>query len=336
MLSNTYIINLEKDKERLQNILLECDKAGIENPTVIKAVNGKELTQKDMDGRVDPLFSKIGSRSAIGCALSHINAWGQMIKNGDEHALFLEDDAVFIDNFKAIFTSLEIPTDFGILYLGCVLGCDVDKKYDIEFPIAKLLFGKMGKHVKQVRRINKTIFTPSLPLALHGYILSKKAATYLFNSVKREKVNHHIDVQILKYIYNIKSYSTTPQLILQKDIDLTTSNNINSGYPNVITKHLSWRDKNGTPFNYKIAIGIYEIGGYPINTITVFVVLIGAMLGVYKVRKETVLTIFGALSLLELFHNINLTKSVPKEFFTNSIVTFSLLIISYIIFNQSN
>lgn len=326
---NTYIINLDKDKERLSSVLKECKNVGINNPTRIQAVYGKELTKKELSENVSKVFSRIGLKSAIGCALSHLKAWKKMVKNGDEYALFLEDDIYFEKDFQRRIKDIKVPEDFGIFYLGCVLGCDINKEYGVEFPFTKLVLGNGGKYVKKVEKINENVFVPSLPLALHGYILSRKAAVYLIENVEKDKIYHHIDAQILKYIYNIPSYSTTPQLILQKDVDVNTSNNINSGYPVIITKHLNDKDKYGVPMNYKMSVGIYDIFGYTINSITSFVVILGFLLGASKTPLKNVVSGFIIITALEAIENIRVGGSISKKFVTNTVVTMSLLYLSY-------
>lgn len=333
-IKNTYIINLDKDKERLDNSLLECKKAGINNPTRISGVYGKDLTESEITDNVEYVYSKIGLSSAIGCAMSHIKAWKKMIENGDDSALFLEDDVVFSTDFKERIKTLKVPEGFGIIYLGCNIGCDVNKKYSIEYPIAKIFVGK-NRYTKKVVKINDNVYIPSIPLAMHAYILSRKCALYLLECIKKDKIQKHIDAQLIKYIKNVPSYSITPQLVHQSNIDINTSNNISSHYPVIINKYLSSKDKQGTPLNYKLTIGQYEILGYIVNAISGLVVIVGIILGLLNVKYNHILVGFLTFSLIELLEQIkNKKKFSPKDFIINTLVTFVVIIITFSITMQ--
>lgn len=322
-IDNIYLINLDKDVSRYKKTLLECKKISNKQPIRISGIYGKDLSQQEIFNNTDYIYSKIGLKSAIGCAMSHIKAWETMIKNNDNSALFVEDDALIDNDFKTKIENINIPDDYYIIYLGCVLGCDINKKYNMEFPFGKLILGPSKKVIK----INENVFVPSLPLALHGYILSKKGAEYLLNEMKKDKIQSHIDAQILKYIYKVPSYSVSPQLIYQQDVDLESSNNIASQYPIILNKFLDIRDSNGIPFNYKVNIGVYQIGDYIVNFITVVIIMIGLITGFNKINIKYILSIFTIFALIEMVEMKKINKQiVEKTFITNLSVSLVLIL----------
>lgn len=325
-IDNIYIINLDKDTKRLQTTLSECKKISKHlKPIRINGIYGKNLKTTDLIDKVSPVYSAIGLKSAIGCAMSHIKAWETLVENNDNSALFLEDDVVIDNNFIKKFNELKIPDDYYIVYLGCTGGCDIKKEYSLEYPIIKLFMG--NGYSKKVVKINENIFSPSLPLALHGYILSRKGAEYLLNEVKKDKINSHIDAQILKYIYNVPSYSVSPQLIYQQNVELNTSNNISSNFPILINKFLSGNDKYNVPMNYKINIGLFQIGEYIVNGITFIMIFIGIMLGLTKVPIKYILIGIVVFFLLEINEMNRLDKNIDKLFILNSTVSISLILL---------
>ena len=101
-----FVVNLDKDKERLKNIIIELKKQKLKNYEIIKAVEGDKFT----DTRINFLVSKNKnflnpsntkmSRSEIGCALSHIKIYKKILKTNLDYALILEDDAVFLNDFS--------------------------------------------------------------------------------------------------------------------------------------------------------------------------------------------------------------------------------------------
>lgn len=332
---NIYVINLDKDKDRLNKTLKEIKKmsnTALGKTNRISGVLGKDInyqTDKNAKNTVSSVFSNIGSKSAIGCALSHVKAWKQMLKNKDNTALFLEDDIDVKDNFKDIFEKLKVPDDFYIIYLGCTIGCDVEKEYSFEYPLSKVFLG--SGITKKVKKINDNVFVPSLPLALHGYILSKKGAEYLLYNIEKDKIYGHIDAQILKYIFQVPSYSVSPQIIKQKDVSITESNNINNKYPTILTNRLNFNDKYNIPFNYKITIGLYEIFGYTVNIISCLMVVSGVLAGILNVNPLTVLysfILFTILETYELYKNKELYKC-KKNLLINTFTSFVIIMVMF-------
>ena len=101
-----YVVNLKKDKKRKEHIINELKKQKIINYEIIDAVNGnilplKELRSKTYKNKFKKNHWNVKmSPSQIGCALSHIKIYKLLIKTDFEVALILEDDAVFVENFK--------------------------------------------------------------------------------------------------------------------------------------------------------------------------------------------------------------------------------------------
>ena len=101
-----YVVNLKKDKDRRKNIIIEIEKQNIKNYEIIDAVNGNELSNKELDSAsyknrnlINPWNIKM-SPSQVGCALSHIKIYKKFIQTDYNLALILEDDAVFVQNFS--------------------------------------------------------------------------------------------------------------------------------------------------------------------------------------------------------------------------------------------
>ncbi len=314
-----YIINLDKDKDRYTRIHNEIIENNVGIPIRIPAIYGKNLSKKDRKKVCSKIYSKIGSASAIGCSLSHIKAWKTMIKNKDKYAIILEDDAILHKNFKEYYDKIkhQIPEDFYITYLGCYGIADINKEYDFSNTVLKLI----TKYTKKVNKISENVYTPAIPLALHGYILSRKGAEYLLKRIRKDKIKTHIDFQILKYIYKVPSYATHPQLIQQKDVNITTSNNVKNNYPVLINKILdNIKDKFEVPLSYKVSIAQFEIAGYPVNFYTLVAIFIGIITSYYKIKPDALM-------------NYILIYHLPEWFLTNfSCIDTGLITIGIIFF----
>jgi hypothetical protein len=88
-------------------------------------------------------------------------------------------------------------------------------------------------------------------------------------------------MQALQYIKNVPSYAVHPELVEQKCINVTESNNIKYKYPVLSNKMLNWTDDKGTPFNYKMSIGMFDIKGYIVNGYTIAIIILGIVFGLF-------------------------------------------------------
>ena len=101
-----FIINLEKDIERKEDIVNQCIAFNLDY-TVIPAVDGRKLSEDDLSKLIDPEKSKGMTRGEIGCSLSHYNIYKKIVDENIEYALILEDDAQLEPNLAKALELLE-------------------------------------------------------------------------------------------------------------------------------------------------------------------------------------------------------------------------------------
>jgi glycosyl transferase family 25 len=200
-IDNVYIINLPKDKERLEKSKIQLKKYNI-NPIVIDGVDMKQPVSVENQKYLNEYITPFLPKGLVGCALAHINVWEKIIENNDTYSLIFEDDIEFENNFLERFNNIEIPKDTDILYIGCQGICNPKTKYDIDKILMKSITYK-----KKQKKINKDVIIPEAPLALHAYIVKNSFIKYLINCLKKDKIQAHIDFQMLKYIVNKNSYA---------------------------------------------------------------------------------------------------------------------------------
>lgn len=102
----TFIINLEKDTERKKYIVSQCMTFNLDC-TVIPAVDGRKLSEDDLNKLIDPEKSRGMTRGEIGCSLSHYNIYKKIVDDNIQHALILEDDARLEPNIHNALKILE-------------------------------------------------------------------------------------------------------------------------------------------------------------------------------------------------------------------------------------
>ncbi|WP_304246924.1 glycosyltransferase family 25 protein [Parabacteroides gordonii] len=101
MTIKTYVINLKNAVDRRQNVLGELSKHPFMNYELVEAVDGREMSQEDVDHLFDcKRFSLRFGREVfpgeIGCTLSHRECYRKLLSSEEEVALILEDDVRFL------------------------------------------------------------------------------------------------------------------------------------------------------------------------------------------------------------------------------------------------
>jgi len=101
----TFVINLEKDKDRYALVANQLERLGIAFER-FPAVDGRALSADEMRRSFRPVRSFLAmkkrmSRAEIGVALSHVGCCRAMVETRTPVALILEDDVVLDDRFPS-------------------------------------------------------------------------------------------------------------------------------------------------------------------------------------------------------------------------------------------
>lgn len=106
----TYAISLERSTERRRHITSHLAKTNLDY-TIINAIDGRNISQTEKEKLVAPdvinyRFYASGeikfNNGAVGCQLSHIEAYKQFLNTDDEFAFVVEDDVVLPKNINQI------------------------------------------------------------------------------------------------------------------------------------------------------------------------------------------------------------------------------------------
>lgn len=195
-----YVINLEKEKERLQAFDTQMKK----NKIVYERFNAVEGVKVVKDERLTDYCNTFCTDGMKGCALSHRTIWDTMVKNGYRNVMICEDDAMIPDNFDSKFQMIyyQIPKDYDMLYLGCLFGCKDDS------PLNKLVTKISGYEPEDV---NADVYKVKGTVGLHCYIISLEGAQKFVD----KPITFHVDAQVMYWIkiYNYTSYAVNPLLV---------------------------------------------------------------------------------------------------------------------------
>ena len=220
-INKIYYINLDSSIERKQNILLQAKKEKLKLER-FPAINGKSLNINKL--YEDKLFTKFiftSKRGMIGCTWSHINLWKKIAKSNHENILILEDDVLFVDNFKLKLESYmrQVPENWDIIYLG-----------------ASNIYGK-----KINNNIIKPLYTSKNLTNVGAYAMLVKKQTVIELLQIMKPINDDFDIQIKnKYNKYNNIYYFNPPLILHNNNINSDRRVIDGSSPKA---HVLWRNK---------------------------------------------------------------------------------------------
>ncbi|KAH8866872.1 Glycosyltransferase 25 family member [Schistosoma japonicum] len=173
-----YCINLLRRPDRRQKMEYMFQQLGI-NVKYYDAIDGKDLTITQLNqleiqqlpGYADPYHNRSLKLGEIGCFLSHYNIWNEMITNGYNRILILEDDLRFAPAFirnlnKIIKEADENVINWDLLYIG--------RK-------------RMSKSEKRVPNTTSLAY-PDYTYWTLGYVLNRSGAIKLINQKPLQKL----------------------------------------------------------------------------------------------------------------------------------------------------
>lgn len=321
---NGYIISLKEPVEKIK--MLKKHKIYVD---IIEGVDGAKLTENEMEKNVSWLYSKIGPKSAIGCAMAHMNAWKKFLETNEKYKLIMEDDVIIKEDIeKKIKEGLDkVPEDFDILYLGC-FGSDGDN-------IFKICMRILGMNNKE-QIINDNIKIPEVALGLHAYIISRKGAKKLLDNLEG-KIYQHLDycIQELSSRDIIKTYVITPRVAYQTSTyNLSNSNNITANYPLLITNIFDKIDIDTyVKLSYLANVSLIRVNDININLISIGFLILGIIISKWNVIE--IFLLFMMISLLDIIYMIKDNKVNNKKIKT-IILNYILINIPNIIMNNKN
>lgn len=89
---NIFVVNLKKSVEKRQKLEAQFQKLGIHNYEFIEAVYGADLSEEDLATKVYDYENCALTPGEIGCSLSHIYIYQEMVDRNIPYALVIEDD----------------------------------------------------------------------------------------------------------------------------------------------------------------------------------------------------------------------------------------------------
>lgn len=205
--------------------------------TIIWGVNGKTLNEEEISLLYDDTIARLllskyilhrygkkvdraFTRGEIGCALSHLSIYKEIVENNYERVLILEDDAMINPRFVHKLSDVRsfIPDDYDLIYWGY-------RWYDSESSLSRL-FRLVKNAVSFNLELNKRHPTPynkyfckaGYHAGTHAYSINRKLAEHLI--AMNTPVKYCADQILSRLTYDnvINSYVVVPQLFIDDQI----------------------------------------------------------------------------------------------------------------------
>ncbi|CAO5677964.1 MAG: hypothetical protein HEEMFOPI_01205 [Holosporales bacterium] len=210
-----YVINLDRSKERLEYIMPNLLKLGLPVHR-ISAVDGKKLSQKDLDEKVDFFAYKTYHRpetvgpGVVACSMSHIKAWETFLKSDFEFAIVFEDDATF--DPKLLRETVDNLIEDRFIWDVC--------SFDV-------LFEKPYVKIKKLPSERFVVHYLAQTAGASSYLLSRKAALALIEKSYPIKMTPD-DYYTRSWEFGLKFIGVEPRIVKQMDgiSDVVSINNV--------------------------------------------------------------------------------------------------------------
>jgi len=219
-INKIFIINLRKNKNRLINSVLQLNKYKLTNLDFINAIDGYELNDNDYKSYTSFIGYYLSSPTMVGCGMSHIKTWENIVENNIEFSLILEDDFNFINDFLNDFNELmrNIPHNFDLLFLNSNIF--------------------MNNYLK-LSNVNDYFYEPFLISEKIGYVISLSGAKKSLNNIN--KISYHLDFQIsINHLLNnnkkLNIISSKKYLIYKNNYSNNNIYDYNYNYPLILDK----------------------------------------------------------------------------------------------------
>ena len=264
LVDKVFVINLDKDKERLNKIDAALRGQGIGYER-IPGILGSTVKE---DPRLTGFCNIFCTDGIKGCALSHHTAWEQMLKNGYSRILVFEDDAIIPSDFDAKVREVmaKLPQDYDVVFLGCRFFCS---NKSITQKIGHTVMGTSPEPFEEnISRVNGS--------------MGSHAVLYTSDFVKRiinQPINTHIDIQLQTWIkhFKAKAYGVNPEIV--DTVTNPTESNIGDAFPPLANGFLSkFEFSEKVPLNWALAENLWKIGPVNINGYIVFMTLLAIFL----------------------------------------------------------
>lgn len=258
IVDRVYVINLDKDKERMNYMDKQCREYQI-NYVRFPAVLGAKV---EKDSRLSPTCQTFCTDGAKGCALSHHTIWETMLKENLQTVLVLEDDVTFTKDLesKLQIAFRDIP-QFDVIYL-----CNTynPKNENLVSHLAISLGGfEPQDHTPLLKKTKGGFGTAA-------YIIHQDFVRKIID----KPITQHIDYQLSQWIQELNGQAYAFTDFAVKIDESPFESNLADSFPIVLNSALKQVKLNDTPdLSWILNENIIKLGPLNVNLLIVFLML---------------------------------------------------------------
>lgn len=184
---SAYCINLDEQAQKWKRCEVEGRQAGL-SLTRVPGLNGSCLPRR--------LVSRFGkavdanARGTLGCFVSHVHVWERVVDSGAEIALVLEDDFRPRVRFPKDFKSFGLPNDFDVCWISERMA--ISETGDLRFNKVEDIAIAKTSNTSAIQVYHWAVGT-------EGYLVSKRGAQKLLESVAEDGLFGDVDARMLAY-----------------------------------------------------------------------------------------------------------------------------------------
>ena len=260
VVDKVYVINLDKDTERLRKIDRQLRAQGIEYER-FSAIVGSQVAS---DSRITALCNEFCTDGIKGCALSHHTIWERAIEHGYTSILIFEDDAIIPDylNERMRSTMSRIPAQWDLIYIGCRFFCNDDHPFSTTVLTMK---GALPEtHDDDIKKVKGSIGS-------HATIYT----TRFLKEIIDEPITWHIDTNIEKWVQEkkAKAYGLYPEMVTVNDA--TGGSNLSDTFPPLLITALNnFEFGNSLPIGWSLSENFMKVAGVNLNALVLLFFLL--------------------------------------------------------------
>ncbi len=207
MIPPVYVINMDESSDRLESMKEQCKRINIDIIRQV-ALDGRDINLSDFTQYDDNATRRFMGRSLaggeIGCYMSHLSCAAQILKDGHDNAVVLEDDAKIGSDFlsalpEIIFWLNENRPDWHLVHLG-------PNRMKISTHLGKIGSG----------RDFSILAAHYFPMQTHALLWSRRGAEDFVRSLSQVKMP--VDNAIREWLVRSgRGFAVWPPLVTQSD-----------------------------------------------------------------------------------------------------------------------
>jgi len=210
-----FVIHMKDDKDREVHIKSQFEKIDTKYEFRRGVIPNDEERQKYSSHSYNFMCSK----SMLGIYLAHRYIWEEIVNNNIAKAVIFEDDVTFVEEIASILPKaiMELPSEWDIMYLGCISCCDNVS------PIIKSALILKGMKYNYPKPYSSHLNMIGTALGMEAYAITFEGARKLLRMIPY--ASDHVDIMVTQQLKNLKAFSVNPLVAYQYQSGFESSKN---------------------------------------------------------------------------------------------------------------